>query len=533
MNWRLLDTGVRSAAENLALDEALLTARARGEAPDTLRFLRFTPAVLVGYHQAVEQEVRLDYCRAHGIDVNRRITGGGAIYFDRSQIGWEIVAGRENPAFRRPPEEIYRLLAGGAVRGLARLGVEASFRPFNDIEVRGRKISGTGGTERGGAFLFQGTLLVDFDVQTMLRALRLPAEKLQDKEVVSFKQRVTCLAEELGEAPPPEAIKAALAEGFAEALGVTLTPGGLLPAEERLLSEGLPRFRDEAWIHHVHRPPCEAPSLLAAHKAPGGLIRLVLRADATYRRAKQSFITGDFFAYPQRLVMDLEAWMKDAPLDEAGLRQRLEAFFAGREWSIPGVGVEDFLQAYLQAARKLDYPRYGLPPEAVNEVFTISRPYGEIGGAAALLLPYCAKPVWCDLRHLDMCDECGGCTVGDAYRMAKERGMIPITICNYEHLEATLHRLREEGVASFVGSCCQAFYAKHQGDFERIGLPGVLVDIDDVTCYDLGEELEAHQGVWDKEATLKLPLLERVLDHAVKKGREEPVPLQEGQGPRA
>ena len=66
--WRLLDTGVRSAAENMALDETLLELKAKETIPHTLRFLQFSnPTVLVGHHQSVEEEVRLDYCRMKGI----------------------------------------------------------------------------------------------------------------------------------------------------------------------------------------------------------------------------------------------------------------------------------------------------------------------------------------------------------------------------------------------------------------------------------------------------------------------------------
>ena len=73
--WRLLDTGPCSAAENMALDYVLLEYRARDLIPDTIRFLQFDPpAVLVGYHQVVEHEVRIEFCERYGIDVNRRFT---------------------------------------------------------------------------------------------------------------------------------------------------------------------------------------------------------------------------------------------------------------------------------------------------------------------------------------------------------------------------------------------------------------------------------------------------------------------------
>ena len=78
--WRLLDTDPCPAAENMALDEAVLTARSKDLVPNTLRFLQFSPhSTLVGYHQAVEQEIRLSYCQEHGIEINRRLTGGGGL----------------------------------------------------------------------------------------------------------------------------------------------------------------------------------------------------------------------------------------------------------------------------------------------------------------------------------------------------------------------------------------------------------------------------------------------------------------------
>src|SRR4030065_2742028 len=98
--------------------------------------------------------------------------------------------------------------------GLRHLGIRAYFRPRNDIETQGRKISGTGGTELSGAILFQGTLLVDFDVDEMLRSLRIPTEKLQEKEIESVKERVTCLQWELGITPDLRAVKASLTKGF-------------------------------------------------------------------------------------------------------------------------------------------------------------------------------------------------------------------------------------------------------------------------------------------------------------------------------
>ena len=181
----------------------------------------------MGYHQSVAEEIRTKYCREHGIDINRRITGGGAIFFDENQLGWEIICDKSYFQARLPTQRVFKALCEPVVTALTHLGIESEFRPRNDIEVEGRKISGTGGTDSGEAFLFQGTMLVDFDVNTMLRALRIPVEKLKAKEIDSVKDRVTCLNWELGYTPTLENIKKALIRGFEQHFRIRLESGGL------------------------------------------------------------------------------------------------------------------------------------------------------------------------------------------------------------------------------------------------------------------------------------------------------------------
>ena len=92
--FRVIDTGIRDGRRQIAFDQAMIEARKAGAIPDSVRFLRFPPTVLIGRHQALSREVKLDYCRNHGIGLVRRITGGGTIYFDEGQLGWELVFDR-------------------------------------------------------------------------------------------------------------------------------------------------------------------------------------------------------------------------------------------------------------------------------------------------------------------------------------------------------------------------------------------------------------------------------------------------------
>ena len=102
--FRLIDTGVREGRANIAFDAALIDQRQADLVPDTIRFLRFPPTALIGRHQDLSAEVNLDYCAQNSIGTVRRITGGGAIYLDEGQLGWELVFHRASLGIAALPD---------------------------------------------------------------------------------------------------------------------------------------------------------------------------------------------------------------------------------------------------------------------------------------------------------------------------------------------------------------------------------------------------------------------------------------------
>ena len=267
----MIDTGSLSAAENIALDHTLLQARANGLSANTIRFLQFNPpCALIGFHQTIEQEIRTDFCKERGIDINRRITGGGAIYFDTTQLGWEVIASRADIGSINI-QELAEKICNAAASGLKRLGIDAEFRPRNDIEVSGKKISGTGGVFDGDAFLYQGTILVDFNAEAMLKALRIPTEKLTAKGLNSAKERVTSIKDELGYLPSLDKIKDALMAGFAEAFSIKLEKGRLTGEELSSYNEKVDYFKSKKWIYSVQEPPDKMQSVSSVYKKTAGL----------------------------------------------------------------------------------------------------------------------------------------------------------------------------------------------------------------------------------------------------------------------
>ncbi|MEM2468687.1 MAG: biotin/lipoate A/B protein ligase family protein [Candidatus Jordarchaeales archaeon] len=234
--WRYIDFDLVDPPTSGALAEAMLIARAEGKCPDTFFiYRRKPPAVSIGYFQAVKNTVDLAACRELGVEVSRRITGGGAIYSDENGIIYSIVVSEGNPKIPRNIAESYSVLCRGLIDALKILGLDAVFQPINDILVGGKKVSGSSQTRRRGVVLHHGTLLVRADIETMKRVLKIPEEKMSDKAAKSLEERVTSLEKLLGREVSMDEVKEAVRKGFEKALEVKFEDGELTEYEKKLV----------------------------------------------------------------------------------------------------------------------------------------------------------------------------------------------------------------------------------------------------------------------------------------------------------
>jgi lipoate-protein ligase A len=249
--WRILGLDVNDAFMNMAVDEAICRLRSRGASPNTIRLYRWKPsAVSIGYFQILEQEVDVEACRRLGVDIVRRMTGGGAVYHAyEGEVTYSVIVDEGHPNIPHDIIKSYEVICGGVVEALNMLGLKAAFRPINDIDVGGRKISGNAQTRRWGVVLQHGTILVDADVRTMFTVLRVSKEKISDKLIKSAEERVTTIRRELGRCLSFEEVADALKEAFPRALGVEVYQG-LLSGEERSLAERLSRekYSNPSWV---------------------------------------------------------------------------------------------------------------------------------------------------------------------------------------------------------------------------------------------------------------------------------------------
>ena len=164
------------------------------------------PAVIVGYNQEVHTEVNLDYLKEKGIDLVRRVTGGGAVYHDLENLNYTIV-GRSEDLERDYPE-----YAALMMKALQALGVPATLSGRNDILVEGKKVSGFAKRVCKDRLMVHGTLMYNVDVDVLTHVLNPSTTKLQSKGIASVRSRVTNLCNYLPELSDIQAFKNRLEE---------------------------------------------------------------------------------------------------------------------------------------------------------------------------------------------------------------------------------------------------------------------------------------------------------------------------------
>lgn len=145
------------------------------------------PTVIFGRNQVVENEVNIDYCRKHGIEMYRRKSGGGCVYADMSNVMLSYITSDENvgSTFSR-----YLTMLAQALQGM---GIAAEKNDHNDVMIGQKKVSGNAIYHLPGRNIAHGTLLYDTDMEHMLHAITPSKAKLSKHGVASVRQRICLL----------------------------------------------------------------------------------------------------------------------------------------------------------------------------------------------------------------------------------------------------------------------------------------------------------------------------------------------------
>ncbi len=350
---RLLDLAPVSPLRSQTIYHAVGYALG-ADSPDTIMLVSpNAPYVSIGRHQDAAREVDLPFCADAGFPVIRREIGGGAVYLDGNQLFTQWIFHADHlPA---TVEQRFAVYADSLVRTYRALGIAAEHRPINDIHVAGRKIGGTGAARMDGAEVVVGSLMFDFDVATMARVLKVPSEKFRDKIIQSLTDYMTTMRKELGKPPARETVIAAYLDACRAVLGRDIERGELRRDELALAEKLDARFAGREWLEEaggLRKPFVKIHEGVrvaeAAHKAPGGLIRCVLRVRDGH--IDDIAFSGDFTARPPSMPFDLDELLTGSEISEVVVSGKIEDYYRRVRPEIPGVAPSDWVAAVMRAA---------------------------------------------------------------------------------------------------------------------------------------------------------------------------------------
>ena len=187
------------AAEEYVASHADFAPTAEGRPQAYLFTWRLRPTVVMGRNQVAHQEIDLDFCRAEGIDIVRRKSGGGAIFADERNIMTSLVTGSG------AVEPLFQAYAHAVSTALNSLGATTEVSGRNDILLNYERDGETlTGKICGNAFyhltdhnIVHGTMLYDTDPRKMMGALHPDQSKLRSAGVKSVRSRVALLKDVL------------------------------------------------------------------------------------------------------------------------------------------------------------------------------------------------------------------------------------------------------------------------------------------------------------------------------------------------
>jgi lipoate-protein ligase A len=314
-----------------------------------------TPYICIGCHQDAQQVIDLDFTSRQSIPVFRREVGGGAVYLDGDQLFYQLILPADHPHLPKNKQAFYQVFLEPVVQTFRAFGVEAEYKPVNDILVKGRKISGNGAAEINEMVVLVGNFILDFNYEMMSKCLRVPDEKFRDKVNKTLRGNLTTIKGETGALPATIDLAEDLIGRFEPLLGKAVvrtspdeelvhkadalfasmhTPDWLLENDRRRPDTSL-KIREGVYV------------VQNAYKAAGGLIQVTsVQSDGCL---SDVHLSGDFFFYPANRLQELEKALEGIPARQEAVAQAIQAYYSRHEIESPGIEPSDIAAALIPA----------------------------------------------------------------------------------------------------------------------------------------------------------------------------------------
>lgn len=192
IKYAFYESTTNDPSYNLAIEEFFFKTRPVGE----LVFMLWqnNNTIVVGKYQNAAQEINHEFVQKHGINVVRRMSGGGAVYHDLGNINYTIISD-----YKDNSELDFSVFCAPVIRALKTCGVTAETSGRNDILIDGKKFSGTAQHASNGRIMHHGCVMFDTDLTVVSHALNVNYQKYSSKAAKSVSSRVTNIREHISE----------------------------------------------------------------------------------------------------------------------------------------------------------------------------------------------------------------------------------------------------------------------------------------------------------------------------------------------
>lgn len=309
---RFIDNeGITDPRINLAIEEYALR-----HLPDEDSYLLFymnEPSIIIGKNQNTLEEINPEYVKDHNLHVVRRLSGGGAVYHDLGNLNFSFITKDDGNSFHN-----FKKFTEPVVEALRNLGVEAALTGRNDIQVGERKISGNAQFATKGRMFSHGTLLFNSEIDNVVSALHVSADKIQSKGIKSIRSRVANIVEFLEAPLTIEEFRLKLLSSIF-GMEASRVPTYKLSEEDWRQIRRISEERYGNWDWNYGKSP---KSTVQNSKRFEGVGKLDVRLAIEEGQIQDIKIYGDFFGASD--VAELEEVLRGSRYEETAIRERLD-----------------------------------------------------------------------------------------------------------------------------------------------------------------------------------------------------------------
>lgn len=296
---------------NLAIEEYFF----EHTADDVFMLWQNEPTVVIGKNQNAYAEINMNYVKENGINVSRRITGGGAVYHDFGNVNYTFISTKENNGID------FAYFTKPIIEALGSLGIVATLSGRNDLLIGEKKFSGNAQFTRGKRVLHHGTLLFDSDLEVLTSALNVDEEKIKAKAIKSARSRVANLKDYIPSAVSVNDFIDIIAKFTVNKYSPEIIDA---PNNDKVNALAL-RNSSSEWIY-PKKEYLSAYSVVKKKRYPFGTVEMYI--EMSNDTVKKISILGDFFGISD--ISELEALLSGAKISD--LKGKLS-----------GINIEDYI----------------------------------------------------------------------------------------------------------------------------------------------------------------------------------------------